>query len=254
MILAFDVGNTNIVLGTIKDGDIIDFVRMRTDPTATSAEYAVKIIAMLKLMKRELNEFDGAIISTVVPQLGATLKEAIKTVTGCDAIIVSHKIDVGLKIDIDEPGSVAGDLLIAGVAAKEYYGYPAIILDLGTATTIMVVNREGAFGGGAIVPGIFLGLNALANGTALLPEISISAPDHCIGTNTVDCMRSGAVFGNAALIDGMIDRMEDEIGQPCKLIATGGLASSIVKYCRHDIVCDDNLLLKGLWAIYKRNK
>ena len=136
----------------------------------------------------------------------------------------------------------------------QYYGTPVIVLDLGTATTCTVVDRGGNFRGGAILPGIKLSYNALAAGTSLLPDISISAPKQCIATNTVDCMRSGAVFGTAAAIDGMADRMEAELGQPCKLIATGGLASSIAPYCRREIICDDQLLLDGLWVLWQKNR
>ena len=143
---------------------------------------------------------------------------------------------------------------MGGVAALNCYGAPAIVMDLGTATTITVVDKDGVFRGGAILPGVKLGVRALAAGTSLLPEISITPPQKAISTNTVDCMRSGAVFGTAAILDGMIERMEAELGYPCNLVATGGLASSITPYCRREIVCDDDLLLKGLWVLWQKNK
>ena len=253
MILAFDVGNTNIVMGTIDKGKIESFVRLRTDSEATSAEYAIKIKDLLNYMKADIPQINGAVISTVVPQLAEILSEAVRGITGCDALVVSNRIDTGLDIRIDEPGSVAGDLLVGAVAGKEYYGAPAIIIDLGTATTMSVIDREGAFRGGAILPGVRLGIEALSHGTALLPEISISAPEKAVSTNTADCMRSGAVFGTADMIDGLIDRFEDELGYRCNHVATGGLASAIVSNCRHDIICDDDLLLKGLWTLYEKN-
>ena len=159
-----------------------------------------------------------------------------------------------MNVRIDDPGTVAGDLIVGGVAAMQYYGTPAIVLDLGTATTATVIDDKGCFRGGAIMPGVRLSYAALAAGTSLLPEISIEPPKKCIATNTVDCMRAGAVFGTAAMIDGLIDRMEEELGMKCKVVATGGLASGIVPCCRHEITYDDDLLLKGLWYLYEKNK
>lgn len=254
MILAVDVGNTNIVVGVINDGIIEKYERIRTEANATTAEYAIKLTDLLNYMKYPLNCFDGAVVSTVVPQLKNSLLPAIKELTSCEPMLITNKTNTGITYKVDDPDTVAGDLIVGAVAAKEYYGAPAIIMDLGTATTITVLDTEGAFCGGAILPGIRLGLGALASGTALLPEISISAPEKAISTNTVDCLRSGAVVGNAALIDGMVDIFEKELGYECNLIATGGLASSVVKYCKHSIICDDDLLLKGLWSIYERNK
>ena len=253
MILALDVGNTNIVIGAIEEGRILQYVRLRTEPNATTAEYAIKLAGVLDYMHLYERGFEGAILSTTVPQLIQALSEAVKGVTGCDVILVSNKLNLDLEIKLDDPSSVAGDLLVGAVAAREYYGWPVIQADLGTATTICVIDKDGAFAGGAIVPGVWLSLNALTAGAALLPEISLEAPEKAVSTNTVDCMRSGSVFGNAAMLDGMIDRFEEELGYRCKLIATGGLAPSIVKNCRHEIICDDDLLLKGLWAIYKKN-
>ena len=160
----------------------------------------------------------------------------------------------GMNVRIDDPGTVAGDLIVGGVAAMQFYGTPVIVLDLGTATTATVIDEKGSFRGGAIMPGVKLSYGALAAGTSLLPDISITPPKKCIATNTVDCMRSGAVFGTAAMIDGLIDRMEAELGQPCTVVATGGLASSITPYCRREIVCDDDLLLKGMWVLYEKNR
>ncbi len=169
-------------------------------------------------------------------------------------MVVGPGVRTGMNVRVDDPGTVAGDLIVGGVAAMHYYGAPAIVLDLGTATTATVIDANGCFCGGAIMPGVKLSYGALAAGTSLLPEISITPPKKCIATNTVDCMRSGAVFGTAAMIDGLIDRMEEELGMKCTVVATGGLASSIVSCCRHEIVCDDDLLLKGMWYLYEKNK
>lgn len=254
MILALDVGNTNIVLGCIEDGEIRHIVRIQTRPGETDAEYAIKLLQLLYISGLDPKGFEGAILSSVVPPVTNALTQAVKRVTGLECMVVGPGIKTGMNVRIDDPGTLGCDLVVGGVAAIAYYGAPAIVLDLGTATTVSVIDKNNSFRGGAIVPGVMLSFSALAAGTSLLPNISIVPPKKCIATNTVDCMRSGAVYGTAAMIDGMIDRMEAELGYPCKVVATGGLASSIVPYCTHEIVCDDDLLLKGLWTLYQKNR
>ncbi len=254
MILAVDVGNTNIVMGCIEDGKVLNIFRFQTEPGRTEMEYAIKIKQILELYEIDEKGFEGAIISSVVPPVTGALTGAVKLLTGCDCLVVGPGIKTGMNVRIDDPGTLAGDLLVGSVAATEYYGAPAIVLDMGTATTMVVVDKNRAFVGGAIMAGIKLSLNALASGTSLLPDISVTAPKKCVATNTIDCMRSGAVFGTAAMVDGMIERMEQELGYECKVVATGGLAGTVTSYCRHEIICDDDLLLKGLWVIYQKNK
>ena len=254
MILAIDVGNTNIVIGTIDNGKIGSIVRIHTDTRETEAEYMIKLKEIFYSYAMDVSACEGVILSSVVPPVTEALRRAIKTLTGHDCMVVGPGMKTGMNIRVDDPGTVAGDLITGGVAAMQFYGKPVIVLDLGTATTATVVDAGGNFRGGVILPGIKLSYGALAAGTSLLPEISITAPKKCIGTNTVDCMRSGAVFGTAAMIDGLIDRMEQELGEKCKVVATGGLAGSIVSCCTHEIVCDDDLLLKGLWYLYEKNK
>ena len=254
MILAIDVGNTNIVLGCIDEGKIVNVVRIHTDTRETEAEYTIKLKEIFYAYHMEPDSFEDVILSSVVPPVTGPLIGAVRTLTGIECKVVGPGMKTGMNIRVDDPGTVAGDLIVGGVAAMHFYGTPVIVLDLGTATTATVIDENGSFRGGAIMPGVKLSYTALAAGTSLLPEISISAPKKCIATNTVDCMRSGAVFGNAAMIDGLIDRMQEELGMPCKVVATGGLASSIVSCCRHEIVCDDDLLLKGMWYLYEKNK
>ena len=254
MILAIDVGNTNIVLGCIEDGKILHIFRIHTDANQTDAEYAVKLKQLFDLYDLGAADFEGAIYSSVVPPVNRALLGAVRHVTGHDCLVVGPGLKTGLNLRVDDPGTVAGDLVLGGVAAIACYGAPAIVMDLGTATTITVIDREGCFRGGAILPGVKLGMAALASGTSLLPDISITAPKKVIGTNTVDCMRSAAVYGTASTIDGMIDRMEEELGYPCRHVATGGLAQAIVACCRHEIVCDDDLLLRGLWTLWEKNR
>lgn len=254
MILAIDVGNTNIVLGAIEDGEILNIVRVHTDTHATAAEYAIRLKQLLTFYELDPKGFAGAILSSVVPPVTEAMTVAVKTITGLDCMVVGPGMKTGMNVRIDDPGTLAGDIVVGSVAAMAYYGVPVIVLDMGTANTIVVIDKDGAYRGGAITPGVKLSYEALASGTSLLPGISIAAPKKVIGTNTVDAMRSGAVFSTAASVDGMIERMEAELGYPCKVVATGGLAQAITPYCRREIVCDNDLLLKGLWVLYQKNK
>lgn len=254
MILAVDVGNTHIVLGCIEDGKILNTFRIRTDSKQTDMEYAIKLREIFDISGISFSGFDGAILSSVVPPLTSALTEAIKLVTGANCIVVGPGMKTGLNVCIDDPGTLAGDLVVGSVAAMHYYSTPCIVIDMGTATTVVAIDSKNRYLGGAIVPGVSLSYAALASGTSLLPQISITPPPKAIGKNTVDCMRSGAVFGTAAMLDGMISRYEAELNEKCKVIATGGLAASIVKCCEHEIICDDDLLLKGLWYLYNKNK
>lgn len=254
MVLAIDIGNTNIVIGGFV-GDELSFVaRIATDATKTEDEYATKIKSVLLLHKVEIPSIKGAIISSVVPPLTSVMKKAINLVYGVNALLVGPGIKTGINIHCDSPSSVGADLICACVAAHHIYGSPSLIIDMGTATKMMVVDSTGTFIGVSIIPGVSISLKALASGTAQLPQISLEAPKSVLGKNTIDCMRSGVVFGNASLIDGMIDRFNDEMGQELKVYATGGLSSSIIPHCKHDITLDEHLVLKGLNVMYNKNK
>ena len=254
MILAIDVGNTNIVLGCIDEGKILNIVRIQTNDKCSAVEYAIKLKDILDLYGIDHGGFEGAIISSVVPPLTHALQEAVRLLIGVDAVVVGPGMKTGMNVRIDDPGTLAGDLVVGSVAAMNCYGTPCIVLDMGTATTMVVIDDKGCYLGGAILAGVKLSLSALAEGTSLLPDISISAPKKCIATNTVDSMRSGAVYGTAAMIDGMVERMEAELGMECKIIATGGLAPFITPLCKREVICDNDLLLKGLWILYQKNK
>ena len=254
MILAIDVGNTNSVLGCVEDGKVINTVRIQTRPGETTAEHVVKLKQLLDVYGIDPRGFDGAILSSVVPPVTNAFTGAVKLITGLDCLTVGPGLKTGMNVRIDDPGTLGPDLVVGGVAAMHYYGKPVIVADLGTATTITLIDADGSFRGGAILPGVKLSYRALASGTSLLPDISITPPKKVIATNTVDCMRSGAVFGSAAILDGMIDRMEAELGEACRLVATGGLAKHIVPFCRREIIVDDDLLLKGLWVLWEKNR
>ena len=253
MILAIDVGNTNIVIGTIENGEINNIVRIHTDLRETGTEYAIQLRQIADFYGIDLKALEGAIISSVVPPVTESLKLAVERTVGKKPLIVGPGMKTGMNVRIDDPSTVAADLIVSSVAAMTYYGSPVIIVDMGTATTMVVIDKDGCYKGGAIIPGLKLSYGALASGTSLLPDISIIPPKKVVATNTVDCMRSGAVYGTASLIDGMIDRMEEELGYECTVVATGGLAQSIVNHCRHELIFDGDLILKGLWTLYQKN-
>ena len=253
MILTIDIGNSNIMLGGF-DGDKSVFVaRIATDVSKTEDEYSAVILGVLSLHGTDKSEIKGAIISSVVPPLNSVMKKAVKFIFGTEPLIVGPGIKTGINIHCDTPSSVGADLICACVAAHHLYGSPSLIIDMGTATKMMVVNEKGAFIGVSIIPGVLMSLNALAEGTAQLPKVGLEAPSSVIGKNTADCMKSGVIFGNASMVDGMIDRINEEVGKNLPVLATGGLSSVIIPHCKHVITYDAHLVLKGLNILYKKN-
>lgn len=254
MLLAVDVGNTNIVLGCLENGKVIGITRMETDRDKTAHEYAIALKQALEFGNINPTGMDGAILSSVVPPINGALRAAIRMVTGLNAIVVGPGMKTGLNIGLDDPGTMASDLVVGAAAALSLHEPPLIIIDMGTATTMTVIDGSARVRGGAIIPGVGLSLDALAAGASLLPHISLDAPKKCIGSETVDAMRSGSVYGTACMIDGMIERMEEELGESATVVATGGLAGFIIPHCRREIYYDKNLLLNGLWVLYQKNK
>lgn len=254
MILAADIGNTNITLG-IYDGDTpVCISRLATQRHRTSDQYAIELDSVFKLEGID-KKINGAIISSVVPELTRIFKNAIEKVTGCETLVVAAGLKNGLKITTDNPKELGADLVAGAVGAISQYELPCLVMDLGTATKISVIDEGGVFAGCTIAPGIGISLDALSLRTSQLPAIELSAPDHAIGTNTIECIRSGTVLGNAAMLDGMTDRLEKELGKPIKtLVATGGLAKEIISCCEKNIIFNKDLVLEGLLTIYKKNR
>lgn len=253
MILAIDIGNTNVVLGCIEDEDILFEARMATDQLKTSDEYCAELFNILSLNRVEIEKISGSIISSVVPPVLNAFCTAVRRLIGCEPLIVGPGIKTGLNVRTDDPAEVGGDLITAAVAAVKEYGAPLLIVDMGTATTISAIDAKGAYLGGCICPGLRISQEALTNRTSQLPGIRLETPKKAIGRNTVDCMRSGIMFGAAAMLDGLLDRMEIELGTETKIIATGGMAQQILPLCRREMIYDGNLLLKGLNILYKNN-
>mgnify|MGYP001852007689 FL=1 len=254
MILAIDMGNSNIVVGGIDSSRIYFEERLTTDRNKTNLEYAISIKNILEIHGIEVSSIEGTIISSVVPPLNNTLTTAIKKITGKTPLLVGSGMKTGLNIIMDNPKTTGSDMIVDAVAALKEYPAPLIIIDMGTATTMSVIDPAGNYIGGVILPGLKGSLDTLSSRTAQLPQISLETPGKIIGKNTIDCMRSGIMYGTAAMIDGIIDRMEDELGQKTTVIATGGLSRFVMPLCRHDIIIDNALLLKGLFILYQKNK
>lgn len=255
MILTADIGNTNITLGLFDGDEAIFISRLATQRHRTSEQYAIELNAIFNLEGINTKKIEGSVISSVVPELTRVFKVAIEKVTGCDALIVAAGIKTGLKINTDNPKEVGADLVAGAVGAVNQYPLPCLIMDLGTATKIMVLDENGVFAGCTIAPGVGISLDALSMRTSQLPTIELSAPEHAIGTNTIDCIRSGTVLGTAAMLDGMADRLERELGTPIKsMVATGGLAKEIVACCEKEIIYNKDLILQGLLTIYRKNR
>ncbi len=254
MILTVDIGNSNIVLGVVDGQTIVMEARLRTEATKTSDEYAVDLKSLLDIYGIGVATIEGAIIGSVVPQVLNAMQTAIKKLTGHTALVVGPGLKTGLNIAIENPNQTGADLVIGAVAALREHKAPMIVIDMGTATTMVVLDEKGTFIGGAIAPGVKISLDALTEGTALLPGLQLDKPKRAIGRNTADCMRSGIMMGTACMLDGMVERMEAELGAKCKVIATGGIAKFIVPLCKTAIRYDKDLLVKGLAALYRENR
>ena len=253
MLLAIDIGNTNIVIGGIRDDQIVFKARIATDRTRTSDQYGVEIKNMVEAFGAKISDISDCIISSVVPPVFNSVKTGVIKVIGKQPMVVGPGLKTGLNIHVDVPSQVGSDRIVVAVAALAEYQAPLILMDMGTATTIEVVEPENIYMGGVIFPGVKVSLDALTSRAAQLPGISLDQPKQVIGKNTVDCMRSGMMYGSAAMIDGLVERMEEELGHQCTLIATGGLAQFIIPLCRREIQLDKDLLLKGLNILYKKN-
>lgn len=254
MILTIDMGNTNIVIGGIDNEKTYFVERVTTNHGKTDLEYAVNIKSILEIHGIAPSAIEGAILSSVVPPLNSTILSAVEKICGFRPMLVGSGMKTGLNIIMDNPKTVGSDMIVDAVAAVREYPCPIIVIDMGTATTMSVVNQAGNYIGGVILPGLKVSLDSLSGKAAQLPYISLDVPNKVIGKNTIDCMRAGIMYGNASMIDGIIDRMEAELGMTASVVATGGLAKFITPLCKHQIAYEDDLLLKGLLILYNKNK
>ncbi len=254
MILAIDIGNTNIVVGCIDDKKTYFIERLSTVRTKTELEYAVDLKTVLDIYHIKKTDIEGCIISSVVPQITNIAKLAAEKILKKEVMVLGPGVKTGLNIMMDNPGQLGADLVANAVAGLNEYPVPFIVIDMGTATTVSVVNDKKQYIGGMIMPGVGVSLDALTARASQLSGISIDTPKHVLGKNTIECMKSGVLYSNAAAIDGIVDRVEEELGEKATVIATGGLAKKIVSHCKKEIILDEDLLLKGLLVIYEKNK
>lgn len=255
MILAIDMGNSNVKIGIVEDEEHVIEERVHTDSTHTSLEYAEHILQVLSLYEIPKAKITGAVIASVVPPLTAVLSAAVNKVFGFRPMVVNGSLKTKVTFrGVDDPEYVGADLIAGAEAVFHEYPLPCIVVNMGTATTVTVVDKTGDFRGGVILPGMKTSLSALSDDAAILPEISLDEPGSPISLDTVECMRNGIIYGNAAQIDGIVARMEEELGEKCTVVATGGMARFCVPFCRHEVIPDRDLLMKGLYRIWMENK
>jgi len=254
MVFAIDAGNTCIVAGGLTDGAVVFTGTLSTDKSKTGDEYAILLQNLMKLRGIDPAAIEGAIISCVVPSLTAKLRKAVLEVTGKRPMVVGPGIKTGLNILLDNPGQMGSDLVSLSVGALGHYRLPCVLVDMGTATILGVLDERGNYIGGALCPGLPLSLSALAAGASQLPNVELTPPDRVIGRSTVECMQSGMLYGFAAMLDGMLDRIETELGMTPTAVFTGEHAELVAGLCRREkIIIDPHLILKGLWLIYEKN-
>ena len=253
MVLAIDIGNTHILLGCFEERKILFTELLSTNKSTTELEYAALIKSALEFNGQSPDKIDGAIISSVVPQVTGSIKAAVGRLTSTVPVVVGPGVKTGLKIKIDNPAQLGSDLVVSAVAGIKEYGVPQINIYMGTATAFSLIDEDKNFIGTSIGAGMGIAAEALSSKTSQLPNIAFEIPKKVIGTNTVDSMKSGFICQNAALVDGMIDRIEEEYGCKCIVTATGRYASLIAPLCRHKVICDKDLILKGLIEVYYKN-
>ena len=254
MILTIDIGNSNIVLGGVREDEIIFEARLRTEATKTSDQYCVDLKILLDVYHISPEEIEGSIISSVVPQVLNSFQTAVKKLTGKTSMVVGPGLKTGLDIRLENPAQTGADLVVADVAALREHKPPLIVIDMGTATTMSVLDGSGAHIGGCIIPGVRISMDALTDRTALLPGLQLDQPKRAIGRNTIDAMRSGIMMGTASMLDGMVERMEQELGSKTTVVITGGIAKFIVPLCKTPMIYEKDLLIKGLAFLYRENK
>ncbi|MCI8755786.1 MAG: type III pantothenate kinase [Oscillospiraceae bacterium] len=253
-ILAIDIGNTSVLVGCL-EGEWIRFTsHFAADPNKTDDEYAMMLMGMLSLHQIHPAEIEGSIIASVVPVLRHMFSHALKKILGKTPLVVGSGLRTGLNIRIDNPAQLGSNLVVDAVAACQRYPKPILIFDMGAATTLSVIDKEGSYIGGMIMPGLRLSVDALSSRASHLPNISFDEPEQLIGTNTINCMQAGAIYGHAAMLDGVADRAESALGCPCTAVITGSLAPSVIPYCKREIIYDETLVLRGLRILYEKNR
>ena len=253
MILTIEIGNATITLGGVEGNEVRFECRINTDRVKTSDTYCIDLKTLFEIYGIGLGSIEGVIIASVVPQVLNAVRTAIRKLLNLEPLVVGPGLKTGLNIRLDNPAQMGADLVAADVAALREHKPPLIIIDMGTATTISVLDETGAHLGGCVCPGVKISLDALTARTSLLPGIQLENPKQALGRNTGDAMRSGIMYGTASMLDGMIDRYREELKLDFTILATGGIARHIIPLCRHEIAYDRHLIIKGLAALYRDN-
>ena len=254
MILATDVGNSTTTVGLFGgEGRLLFRAELETSRSKTRDQCAIDLLGLFSLYGADVKAVDGAILSSVVPPLTAIFTDAIARLMGKPPMVVGPGIKTGLNIQMDDPASVGSDRIVIAVAALQEYRPPLALVDMGTATTIEIVDSGNTYLGGCIIPGVRVSAEALSSRASQLPGIQLDKPRRVIGKNTVECMRSGIMYGAAAMLDGMLDRIEEELGKPVTVVVTGGMAQFIAPLCKREMKLERDLLLKGLNILYQKN-
>jgi len=254
MLLCIDIGNTNIVLGMYRQEELISHWRISTQHERMPDEYAMLMLDLFRHVGHSSEEVQGIALASVVPPLTGIFEEVCERYLGREPLVVTPGIRTGVRIRYDNPREVGADRVVNAVATHRLYGGPACVVDFGTATTFDAISAEGDYLGGAIAPGITISAEALFQRTAKLPRIDLVRPPRAIGSNTVESMQSGILFGYVGLVEGMIVRFREELGSRMKVIGTGGLAPIIAKETRSIEIVDPWLTLKGLRIIWELNR
>ena len=253
MVLVMSVENTNLSMGCYAGENLLFTSRMATDRCKTGDEYAIAFRSILELYGVRPENISGSIVASVVPALINEIKSSLRLLLGKEPLVVGPGVKTGLNIRIDNPSVLGSDQVVCAVAAAAEYPVPLVVMDLDTAVTLMVVDEKKTFVGSVIAPGPGVAVSALAASCDQLPMISLEAPGGVVGKNTVDAMKSGAVFGTAAMLDGLVDRIWQQMGSEYTLVATGTLVETVLPHCRKSIIRDRHLILKGLKRIYDKN-
>jgi type III pantothenate kinase len=254
MLLTIDVGNTQIALGMFDGDDLIGHWRVSTDADATFDEIRWQLTGILGADGFTQSDIGGVCVSSVVPSMTATIRRVAPHVVSGSVVVVEPGIRTGLSIEIDNPREVGADRIVNSVAAKARYEVPVIVVDFGTSTNFDVVGPTGAYLGGAIAPGLEIATNALVSGTAALRRVEFTPPRSVIGKGTVEAIQSGALYGHAGMVDGIMERIAADLDIPVTRVATGGLAPTIVPHCASVDIVDPYLTLEGLRIIYALNQ
>lgn len=255
MILAIDVGNSGTAFGFYKDDSRYHHCKISSKPYKSTDEYAMLLNLVCMQKKIDAADVEGCVISSVVPPLTEQIRRAVEEVFLCKPLMIAHGVKTGLNIRIDNQTQLGSDIVANTVAAAALLAKPFAVIDLGTATTISAVNASGELFGVIIVPGTRLAVDALSAHAAELPYISLEAPKFLIGKNTNDSMLSGSIYGTASMLDGLIERLKDELGtNNLSVIACGGLADKIIPFCHTNISIHPHLTLDGLIQLYRLNQ